>query len=154
MLNIFVDGDACPVKKEVYMIAKRHDLRVILVSNQTMRDPQEGWIQLVIVGDELDEADDWIVNHVEADDIIISADIPLADRCLKRGACVLGPTGRPFTENNIGEALATRNLLTQLHESGTITGGPAPFKKEDRSRFLHSLDEMIQSIRRRRGLDT
>ena len=154
MLSIFVDADACPVKKEIYVVAKRHNLRVILVSNQPMRDPQEDWIQLIIVGSELDEADDWIVDHLESDDIIVSADIPLADRCLKRGACVLGPTGRPFTEDNIGEALATRDLLTRLYESRTIMGGPAPLKKEDRSRFLHSLDEMIQSIRRRRGLDT
>ncbi len=153
MLNIFVDADACPVKKEIYKVAKRYGLKVILVSNQPMRDPQEGWIQLVIVGSELDEADDWIVRHIEADDIIVSADIPLADRCLKKGASVLGPSGRPFTVDNIGDVLATRDLLTRLRESRTIMGGPAPFKKEDRSRFLHSLDEMIQSIRRRRGFD-
>ena len=140
------------MKQEVSKVARRYDLKVILVSNQPMRDPQENWIQLVMVGSEMDEADDWIVGHVGADDIVISADVPLADRCLKKGASVLRPAGRPFTEDNIGDALATRDLLTQLRESGTVMGGPAPFKNEDRSRFLHSLDEIIQSIRRRRGL--
>ena len=153
-MHIFVDADACPVKAEVFRVARRYGLQVTLVSSLRMRDPAEDWIELIIVGDgRLDEADDWIVENIGIDDIVISADIPLADRCIKAGALVIGPTGRIFTVENIGDTLATRNLLSQLRKTGTVTGGPAPFKKEDRSRFLHSLDEMIQSIRRRRGAD-
>jgi uncharacterized protein YaiI (UPF0178 family) len=154
VLHIFVDADACPVKEEVYQVARRYGLRVTLVSNIQMRTPKEDWIELIVVGDDrLDAADDWIVENVGTDDIVISGDIPLADRCLKEGALVLGPTGRPFTEENIGDALATRNLLTQLRETGAVTGGPSPFARKDRSRFLHSLDEMIQSVRRRRRIE-
>ena len=150
MLHIYVDADACPVKEEVYRVAKRYGLKVILVSNTHMRTPQEDWIELIVVEDnQLDAADTWIVDHAGADDIVITTDIPLADKCLKKGALVLRPTGRTLTEKNIGDALATRNLLTQLRESGTMLGGPASFTKKDRSRFLQCLDEMIQSILRR-----
>ncbi len=148
MLNIFIDADACPVKKEVYRVASRYSLNVTLVSNSWMRVPNERWITLEVVEDEYDAADDWIVEHVKPHDIVVTADIPLASRCLKKGACVIGPTGKPFTEKNIGQAVATRNLLSELRGAGGITGGPPPLEKRDRSRFLQQLDEVIQSIRR------
>jgi len=114
-----------------------------------MRVPNERWIALEIVENGLDAADDWIVEHVEPNDIVVTADIPLANRCLKEGTRVIGPTGKPFTENNIGQAVATRDLLAELRGAGEITGGPPPLKKRDRSRFLQQLDEAIQSIRRK-----
>ncbi len=150
MLHIYVDADACPVKEEVYRVAERHGLRVILVANSWMRIPAEDWIELVIVDDQFDAADDYIVDHLETDDIVISGDIHLAARCLASGAYVLRPTGRPFTETNIGDALATRDLLSRLRDAGSLAGGPPPFKKKDRSLFLQQLDEIIQSIRRKR----
>jgi uncharacterized protein len=148
LLHIFVDADACPVKKEVYRVASRYGLNVTLVTNTWMRVPYEPWISLEVVKHGLDEADDWIVEHLEPDDIVITADIPLAHRCLKKGARVLGSTGKPFTEENIGQVLATRDLLTELRGAGEITSGPPPLKKSDRSRFLQTLDEVIQSVRR------
>lgn len=150
MLHIYVDADACPVKQEVYRVAKRCGLDVTLVANSWMRVPEERWLKLEVVGESFDAADDWIVEHVEADDIVVTADIPLASRCIKEGARVIGTTGKPFTENNIGSALATRDLLSELRGAGEITGGPAPIDKRDRSRFLQELDQMIQSIRRKR----
>jgi uncharacterized protein YaiI (UPF0178 family) len=146
--HIFVDADGCPVKQEVYRVAQRYGLKVILVSNAGMRIPHADWLELVVVGGQFDAADDWIVEHVGARDIVISGDIPLASRCVKRGAWVLGPTGHVFTEENIGEALASRDLLSHLRELGTITGGPAPFGKRDRSRFLQRLDATIQAALR------
>ena len=154
MLNIFIDADACPVKKEVYRVANRYSLNVTLVANSWMRVPNERWIALEVVGDGLDTADDWIVEHVQPYDIVVTADIPLASLCLKEGARVIGPTGKPFTEDNIGQAVATRDLLSELREAGEITGGPPPLKKRDRSRFLQQLDEVIQSIRRKHPLDS
>ena len=149
MLHIFVDADACPVKQQVYHVASRYRLDVTLVANSWMRVPNERWIALEVVEDGFDAADDWIVEHVEPRDIVVTADILLASRCLKEGACVIGPTGKPFTENNIGETVATRNLLSELRSIGEIMGGPPPLKKRDRSRFLQQLDEVIQSIRRK-----
>ncbi len=148
MLNIFIDADACPVKQEVYRVAGRHGLDVTLVANSRMRIPSEPWIKLEVVTEGLDAADDWIVEHVRPHDIVVTADIPLASRCLRQGARVIGPTGKPFTEDNIGQAVATRDLLSILRDAGEITGGPPPLKKRDRSRFLQQLDEMILSIRR------
>lgn len=148
MLNIFVDADACPVKQEVYRVARRYRLDVTLVANSWMRVPDEAWLRLEVVEDGFDAADDWIVEHVQAHDIVITADIPLASRCLKKGARVIGSTGKPFTDDNIGSAVATRDLLSELRGAGEITGGPPPLKKSDRSRFLQRLDEVIQSIRR------
>jgi uncharacterized protein YaiI (UPF0178 family) len=148
LLHIFVDADACPVKQEVYRVASRYRLDVTLVANSWMRVPNERWIVLEVVENGFDAADDWIVEHVQSHDIVVTADIPLASRCLKKGARVIGPTGKPFTENNIGEAVATRDLLSKLRDAGEITGGPPPLKKRDRSRFLQQLDEVIQSIRR------
>jgi len=147
LLDIFIDADGCPVKQEVYRVAKRYGLKVTLVSNSPMSRPQEDWLETVVVDGHLDAADDWIVGHVNTNDIVISGDIPLASRCLAKGARVLAPTGRVFTRDSIGEALANRELLSYLRGLGTITGGPAPFGKQDRSRFLQRLDETIQAIR-------
>lgn len=148
MLHIFIDADACPVKNEVYRVAERYCLDVTLVANSWMRVPDHTRIVLEVVGDGFDAADDWIVAHVQSHDIVITADVLLASRCLKKGARVLGTSGKPFTEANIGSAVATRNLLSDLRETGEITGGPAPLTKRDRSLFLQKLDEVIQSIRR------
>lgn len=150
MPEIFVDADGCPVKKEVYRVAQRYGLNVTLVANSWVETPKADWVKMIIVGHGLDAADDWIVEHVASGDIVISADIPLAARCLEKDARVLGPTGRVFTEDSIGEALASRELLSQLRELGTMTGGPAPFDRRDRSRFLQRLDEVIQRGRRRK----
>ena len=114
MLHIFVDADACPVKQEVYRVAGRYQLDVTLVANSWMRVPNESWIVLEVVGGGFDAADDWIVEHVQPQDVVITADIPLASRCLKAGARVIGSTGKPFTDNNIGDAVATRDLLSEL----------------------------------------
>lgn len=149
MLDIFVDADGCPVKQEVCGVAKRYGLKVTLVSNSQMRIPQENWVELVVVNGQFDAADDWIVGHASENDIVVSGDIPLASRCLKKGALVLSPTGRVFTEENIGEALASREILSHLRQLGTMTGGPAPFSRRDRSRFLQRLDATIQTARRR-----
>ncbi len=149
MTRILVDADGCPVKEEVYRVAKRYGLNVTLVANSWMRVPEEDWVKLVVVGDELDAADDWIVEHVGENDIVITTDIPLASRCLKKDARVLGPKGRVFTEESIGDALANREILSLLREQGTMTGGPAPFGKRDRSRFLQRLDDIVQACLRK-----
>ena len=149
MLNIFVDADACPVKQEVFRVAVRYHLNVTLVSNSWMRVPKEPWLVLEVVGAGFDEADDWIVQHLHPHDIVITADIPLASRCLKAGAHVIGTTGKSFRDDNIGQAIATRNLLSELRDAGEVTGGPPPMKVCDRSRFLQELDKVIQAIRRK-----
>ena len=149
LLHILVDADACPVKQEVYQVAKRYSLDVTLVANSWMRIPTHQWLTLEVVGDALDAADDWIVEHVKPDDIVITADILLASRCLECDALVIGPGGKPFTDDNIGNAVATRDLLEQLRTAGETTGGPSPITKQDRSRFLQQLDQAIQSIRRK-----
>jgi len=148
MLDVYVDADACPVKQEIYRVARRYGLRVILVSNSWMNAPESSWLKLVAVDKGADLVDDWIADQVDRDDIVITGDIPLAWRCLKKGALVLGNTGRPFTEDNIGDVLSTRDLLHDLREQGMITGGPRPFSPRDRSRFLQELDRMIVRIRR------
>ncbi len=148
VLDIYVDADACPVKHEVYKVAKRHGLQVTLVSNSPLRIPAQSGIKLIMVDDQSDAADDWIVGHLSDKDIVITADIPLASRCLHQGARVVGPTGAPFTDANIGAALATRDLLSDLRGAGATTGGPPPFQQRDRSRFLHSLDQIILEIKR------
>jgi len=148
LLHIFVDADACPVKEEVYRVARRCGLEVTVVANSWMRVPDEPGIALEVVAGGFDAADDWIVEHVRSDDIVVTADILLASRCLKAGARVMGPTGRPFTEDNIGDAVATRELLSELRDAGQITGGPPPLEKRDRSRFLQQLDHVVQAIRR------
>lgn len=148
LLHIYVDADACPVKQEVYRVARRYQLDVTLVANSWMRIPDDTAITLEVVEEGFDAADDWIVDQVETDDIVITADIPLASRCMQKGARAIGTTGKPFTEDNIGDAVATRDLLSVLRNAGEITGGPAPLTKRDRSRFLQALDEVIQSTRR------
>jgi uncharacterized protein len=148
MLHVYIDADACPVKPEIYKVANRYKLQVTVVANSWMRVPQGQNIKLEVVGDGFDEADDWIVEHVEAQDIVITADIPLASRCLTAGAEVLGTTGKRFTEDSIGQTLATRDLLAELRSAGEITGGPAPLTQRNRSEFLQKLDLVIQSIRR------
>ena len=148
MLHIFVDADACPVKQEVYRVAERYRLDVTLVTNTWMRAPNEPWIALQVVAEGIDVADDWIAEHVQPGDIVITADIPLARRCLNEGAHVIGPTGKRFTDDNIGQAVATRDLLSDLRAAGEKTGGPPPLQKSDRSRFLQELDNVIQSVRR------
>ena len=132
MPHIFVDADACPVKQEVYRVAGRYRLNVTLTANSWMRVPDERWIKLVVVGDGFDAADNWIVEQVKPDDIVVTADIPLADRCLKKGAYVIAPNGKQFTEDMIGMAMATRELLSELRSAGEITGGPPPMNKRDR----------------------
>jgi uncharacterized protein len=149
--TLFIDADGCPVKQEIYRVAKRYGLKVILVSNSRMRNPQEEWLEAVVVEGQVNAADDWIVEHLRRDDIVITGDIPLAARCLEKGARALAPTGNVFTEENIGDALAGRELLSHLRDLGTVTGGPAPFAKRDRSRFLQRLDEIIQAIRAGKG---
>lgn len=148
MLHIYIDADSCPVKQEVYRVASRYRLDVTLVANSRMHVPSEQRVTLMVVKGGFDAADDWIVEHVGIQDIVVTADILLADRCLKKGALVVGPTGKPFTAESIGSAVAIRDLMAELRSSGEMTGGPAPLKKQDRSRFLHQLDEMIQLIRR------
>jgi uncharacterized protein len=148
--TIFVDADGCPVKQEVYRVAKRYGLKVRLVANSWMRTPDEDSIEMVVVDGQFDAADDWIVEHATENDIVITADIPLASRCLKAGAATLSPKGQVFTDETIGDALASRELLSHLREMGTITGGPSPFEKKDRSRFLQRLDETIQALRRKK----
>ena len=149
MLHIYVDADACPVKNEVYRVAGRYQLKVTLVANSWIQVAMAPSIHLEVVADGLDMADDWIAEHAELDDVVITADIPLADRCVKKGVRILTPVGKPFNEENIGEALATRDLLSELREGGAVTGGPPPFKKQDRSRFLYELDTVVQAIRRK-----
>lgn len=148
MLEVYVDADACPVKEEVYRVAGRYGLKTFVVANDWLRVPASPLIEWVTVTEGLDVADDWIAQRAGVGDIVITADIPLADRCVKRGARVLAPTGRPFTEASIGNDLATRNLLTELRDTGQIRGGGRPFSKQDRSRFLGALDTAIQAIRR------
>lgn len=152
MIRILVDADACPVKQEVYRVAKRYHLEVVLVANSRMRVPDEPWVRLEVVTDDFDSADDWIVERIRPSDIVVTADILLADRCLKAGAGVIGPTGKPFTENSIGQAVAVRELLSTLRSTGEITGGSPPLTQKDRSRFLQQLDAMIQSMMRRRSV--
>ena len=149
MLHIYVDADACPVKPEIYRVASRYDLAVTLVANSRMRVPGDGRVTLELVGDGFDAADDWVVGHVEPRDIVVTADVLLASRCVAKGASVIGPTGEPFTESNIGQAVATRDLLSELRGAGELTGGPAPLTDRDRSRFLQGLDTQIQAMRRK-----
>ena len=144
MIEIFVDGDACPVKDEVYAVATRLGVPVALVANSRIHVPPDFGVEMIVVEGTPDAADDWIAENARPSDVVVTADIPLAARCLAAGARVLGTNGRPFTENSIGGALATRELKSQLRESGTFTGGPRPISGPDRSRFLSKLDELVQ----------
>ena len=151
MLHIYVDADACPVKDEVYRVAERYSLGVTVVANSWMRVPDDPRIAFELVKGSFDAADDWIAERAGPGDIVVTADIPLASRCLQSGAQVIGPTGKPFTEDNIGGIVATRNLLSELRGAGEVTGGPKPLAPQDRSRFLQQLDEAIQRVRRANG---
>jgi uncharacterized protein YaiI (UPF0178 family) len=145
---IYVDADACPVKAEVYRVAERHGVRVYVVANSFINVPQDPLIERVLVGSGFDAADDWIAERARRGAIVVTADVPLASRCIKAGADVIGPSGKPFTEASIGMALATRNLLDGLRAGGEITGGPKPFSARDRSSFLSALDLAIVRLKR------
>jgi uncharacterized protein YaiI (UPF0178 family) len=149
MTEIYIDADACPVKDEVYRVAERHACHVYVVANSYMRIPQHPSIERVAVGSGLDAADHWIAERAKPGDIVITADIPLASRCIKAGATVIGPNGRPFTEQSIGMTLAVRNLMQGLRDAGEITSGPSPFAPRDRSAFLSALDQAIRRAKRR-----
>jgi uncharacterized protein len=148
MTSIYVDADACPVKAEIYKVAERYGLKVFVVSNSYLNVPRHPSVELVVVSDSFDAADNWIAERAGPGDIVVTADIPLADRGLKAGAQVIGNTGLPFTTSSIGMAMANRELLSNLRAMGEVTGGPKPMSQRDRSRFLSALDETIQKLRR------
>jgi uncharacterized protein YaiI (UPF0178 family) len=147
-VRILVDADACPVKEEVYKVALRHAVPVIIVSNSHLRIPQHPLIARQVVSDGFDAADDWIAERADPAAVVITADILLADRCLKAGAPVIAPNGKPFTLNSIGGAIAARAIMADLRAGGDQLGGPAPFGKTDRSRFLQALDEALVRLHR------
>jgi uncharacterized protein len=147
MSIIYIDADACPVKDEVYKVAGRYAMRVVVVANTLMRVPTDPRVEQVVCSG-FGAADDWIAEQAGPGDIIVTADIPLAARGLAKGALALSPKGRPFTDNDIGEALGMRALTDMLRQDGTVTGGPAPMTAKDRSRFLSKLDEAVNAVRR------
>jgi uncharacterized protein YaiI (UPF0178 family) len=152
-ITIYIDADACPVKQEIYRVAERHAgkgvaLKVFVVSNSPIAVPRSEMIERVVVGAGMDEADNWIAQRAKRGDIVITADVPLASRAVKAGAAAIAPNGKPFTEDSIGNALATRNLLDSLRSAGEITGGPKPFAPRDRSEFLSALDRAIVRLTR------
>lgn len=147
-IAIYVDADACPVKPEIYKVAERHGVKVFVVANAFLNVPQDPLIERVVVSSGFDAADDWIAQHARRGAIVITADIPLAHRCVAAGADVIGPTGKPFTEASIGMALATRNLMEDLRAMGDVSGGPKPFSQKDRSAFLSALDVAVNRLKR------
>ncbi|MFT4028063.1 MAG: YaiI/YqxD family protein [Novosphingobium sp.] len=149
-MRILVDADACPVKEEIYKVAFRRSVPVRIVSNTRIRIPEHPLIERVVVSDAFDAADDWIAGEADARAVVVTADILLADRCLKAGATVIGPGGKPFTAASIGGAIATRAIMADLRAGGEAIGGPAPFAKADRSRFLQALDEALVRLERAR----
>jgi uncharacterized protein YaiI (UPF0178 family) len=148
MIRILVDADACPVKEEIYKVAFRHEVGVTVVSNSPIRIPAHPLLERMVVSDGFDAADDWIAERADVEAVCITADILLADRCLKAGATVISPIGKPFTTSSIGAAIATRAIMADLRAGGDIVGGPAPFSKADRSRFLSALDETLVKLKR------
>jgi uncharacterized protein YaiI (UPF0178 family) len=142
--QIYIDADGCHVKDEVYKVAKRYQIKVFVVANKPIKIPMDPQIEMIVVSGGFDAADDWIAEHISDKDVAITADIPLADRCLKRGAQVIGPKGDIFSIESIGDAMATRELMQRLREMGEMRGGPAPFEKKDRSNFLSKLDRVVQ----------
>ncbi len=144
MISILVDGDACPVKEETYVVATRYRVPVTLVANSYLYVPEGMGIEMVVVEQGPDAADDWIAERVGPGDVVVTADLPLAARCLEAGAFVLGTTGRPFKDESIGDLLATRALKEHLRSAGMETGGPPPLTDKDRSRFASKLDELVQ----------
>jgi uncharacterized protein len=147
-VQILIDADACPVKEEVYRVSFRREVPVRVVSNSYIRVPAHPLIERVVVSDKFDAADDWIADQADAKTVVVTGDILLADRCLKKGATVIGPNGKPFTEASIGGAIATRAIMADLRAGAGVTGGPAPFAKADRSRFLQALDEALVRLAR------
>jgi uncharacterized protein YaiI (UPF0178 family) len=147
-MRIYVDADACPVKDEIYRVAARHQWPVSVVAGNFIRVPNDPLIERIAAGSGMDAADDWIAERVGNGDIVVTADVPLASRCVKEGAEVIAPTGKPFSEDSIGMALAVRNLMTDLRSSGEVTGGPRGFSPRDRSAFLSALDQTIRRILR------
>ena len=143
---ILVDADACPVKEEIYRVAFRREVPVRVVSNNYLRVPAHPLVERVVVSDAFDAADDWIAGQADAKAVVITGDILLADRCLKKGAIVLGHNGKPFTSASIGGAIATRAIMADLRAGGDAIGGPAPFARADRSRFLQALDEVLVKL--------
>jgi uncharacterized protein YaiI (UPF0178 family) len=150
--KIYIDADGCPVKEEVYRVAERYKLPVVLVANKRMNFPANPLFEMAVVTGAFDAADDWIVENSQPNDIVVTADILLADRCVKKSVYVLGPRGVEFTAENIGSAVATRELMKDLREMGEVSGGPPPMDRKARSRFLARLDEIIQSLKRRGAL--
>lgn len=150
MIRILVDADACPVKEEIYKVAFRHAVPVTIVSNSPIRVPAHALVERMVVSDGFDAADDWIAERAGAGAVCVTADILLADRCLKAGATVIAPNGKPFTASSIGGAIATRAIMADLRAGGDQLGGPAPFSKADRSRFLSALDEALVRLKRGR----
>jgi len=148
-MQILIDADACPVKEETYKVATRYKVPVVVVSNSPIRVPRDPLISRKVVSNDFDAADDWIVENTTADSVVITADILLADRCLKLGASVISPTGNPFTSASIGSAIAVRAIMSDLRAAGDNIGGPAPFSKADRSRFLSALDQVLNRLQRR-----
>jgi uncharacterized protein YaiI (UPF0178 family) len=149
--RIYVDADACPVKDEIYRVAARHALPVSVVAGQFIRVPRDPMIERIAAGSAMDAADDWIAERAAKGDIVITSDIPLASRCMKAGAEVIAPNGKPFTEQSIGMTLAVRNLMTDLRSSGELTGGPKSYAPRDRSTFLSALDQTIRRIQRQQA---
>ncbi|MDF2096658.1 YaiI/YqxD family protein [Aquibaculum arenosum] len=149
-VEILVDADACPVKEEIYRVARRYGLPVKVVANAWINVPQEAAFEFIQVSDGFDAADDWIAEHAHERAVVITSDIPLAKRCLDAKATVIGPTGRPFTEASIGNAMASRALMEHLRAMGEVTGGPKPMDKRARSTFLSTLDEAVVKLRRQR----
>lgn len=146
--RILVDADACPVKEEIYKVAFRRNVAVVVVSNSPFRVPVHPLVRRVVVSDGFDAADDWIAHEAGARCIVVTADILLAERCLKAGAVVLAPNGKPFTNSSIGGQIATRAIMADLRAGGDVVGGPAPFSKTDKSRFLQALDEALVRLAR------
>ena len=149
--RIYVDADACPVKDEIYRVAIRHGVPVSVVAGNFIRVPQDPLIERVAAGAGMDAADDWIAERAGSGDVVVTADIPLASRCVKTGADVIAPNGKPFTEESIGMTLAMRNLMHDLRSAGELTRGPPPFSPRDRSAFLSALDETIRRVQRARA---
>ena len=147
-IAILVDSDACPVREEVYKVAERHQVHVSIVSNSYIRIPDDPLVERVIVNDKFDAADDWIAERAGPKNVVITADILLAERCVKTGATVLAPTGKPFTENSIGMSVATRAIMADLRAGIGVTGGPAPFSPSDRSNFLSALHTALVRLKR------
>ncbi len=148
MIQIYIDADGCPVKDEIYKVATRYRIKVFVVANKFLKIPQDPLVEMKVASSDFDAADDWIVEQITPKDIVVTADILLAERCVKKGARAIGHKGNEFTEDNIGDAVANRELMQNLRHMGEMRGGPAPMDKKFRSQFLAKLDEIIQKLKR------